>query len=108
MLKKIILLLVLSISLLSQAAHSRFIVDADIQGEVAYFLDFTSGEITRYNMDTRMFLPSIDLGTVDKVAKIEVDADGIFVAFDNKVVRYQLDGTNPIQIFSSETDTKEQ
>ena len=61
------------------------------RGDIAYFLSDSPAEIARYDLVSRTFLPAIALSLTPTA--FTVDADGIYVAYNDLLVRWNLDGT---------------
>lgn len=66
---------------------------------VAYFMFSSPPRIERYDMNSENWLTSIVFS--DTPAAFTVDADGIYVAFKNRVSRFELDGSGETHLHNT-------
>jgi hypothetical protein len=69
---------------------------------IGYFLDVTNRELDRYDIANEEWLASTPLaGAASPPTYALVDDDGIYVAYNTSVYRYQLDGTTPVHLLNA-------
>lgn len=79
-------------------------LDADESDEIVYFLFQSPSHIERYDLNNELWLPEITLNATPTV--FAVDLDGIYISFDRRTVRLDLDGTNETHLNNSTSEVK--
>jgi hypothetical protein len=74
---------------------------------VGYFLQTGDPGFARYDIENEKWLDRVDLvGAAGAATFAEIDDDGIYVAFDSTVYRYNLDGTGQTHVLSTQAPVR--
>lgn len=93
-------------SLALEPLESRFLMSATVMehGDIGYFLNPGAARVERYDIAGEVWLSPVTLeGGIGTPTVLNVDADGLYVAFDRAVYRYGLDGTGRTHLFNAHT-----
>ncbi len=83
-----------------RALLSATVVEND---RVGYFLSDTTAQVLRYAAESWMTPVDLTSG-VGLPSVLHVDAEGLYVAFNKAVYRYELDGSNETHLLDTDTD----
>src|SRR5688572_25479644 len=77
-------------------------------GSTVYLFDKTAGSLNRYDLDAGQWLPVITLPTTHGfISATSVDEDGIYIAFNKSVFRYDHTLANERLLFTAATQVRE-
>ena len=75
-------------------------------GGIAYFLLDSPTQIKRFDLASGVFLDDFPVGTTDNPVAMDVDDDGVYVAFDGRIVRYAPDGSTSSQLTNTSSPVR--
>ncbi len=93
-------------SLALEPLESRCLMSATVMehGDIGYFLNASADRVERYDILNEQWLAPVDLeGDIGTPTVLNVDDDGLYVAYDRAVYRYNLDGAGRTHLLNTQS-----
>lgn len=88
-----------------ESLESRCLLSATVMehGDIGYFLNPSAGRVERYDIANQEWLSPVGLaGATGTPTVLNVDGDGLYVAYDKAVYRYGLDGSGRTHLLNAQ------